>query len=263
MHRSLNPIDRFPGDEEELKVVWQERKEIKEASVAEETESLVKASEITPEIAMKLESKKNRTEAEGQQLQKHQIKHRYGVSEVTKELVEADAKKLNQTMRLQFWLTVGRIYVERADRDRLDKMKERNHGSLFIPDVNKVTNITRVKLLEMCNLDRFLEEGKEWCNHSPELIEVSAIVFKDLVHFNQVLRCGIAIADSPITVVQKILKQINQRLPYLRNERDGKKRLRIFGAAQSRFEGLELEETQMLAKWLKQCQEKFDTPEVA
>ncbi len=101
-------------------------------------------------------------------------------------------------------------------------MKERNGGSLFIPDVNKITNIARVKLLEMCNLDRFLEEGKEWCNHSPELLEVSALVFKDLVHFNQVLRCGIAISDSPITVVQKILKQINQRLPYLRNERDGK-----------------------------------------
>ena len=112
-------------------------------------------------------------------------------------------------------------------------------------------------------LDRFLEEGKEWCNPSPELLEVSALVFKDLVHFNQVLRCGIAIADSPITVVQKILKQINQRLPYLRNERDGKKRLRIYGAASSRFEGLEREEEQMLAKWLKQCQEKFDISEVA
>ncbi|MDJ0532369.1 MAG: hypothetical protein QNJ70_07705 [Xenococcaceae cyanobacterium MO_207.B15] len=48
-----------------------------------------------------------------------------------------------------------------------------------------------------------------------------------MARFNQVLGCGIAITDSPITVVQKILKQINQRLPYLRNQRDGKKRLRI------------------------------------
>ncbi len=142
-------------------------------------------------------------------------------------------------------------------------MKERNGGSLFIPDVNKITNIARVKLLEMCNLDRFLEEGKEWCNHSPELIELSTFVLKDLVRFNQVLRCGIAVTDSPITILQKILKQINQRLPYLRNERDGKKRLRIYGAAKSRFENLEQEEEQMLNRWLKQCQEKFDTPQVA
>ncbi len=53
---------------EELKAVWQERKEIKEASVAEETESLVKADEITPEHAMKLESKKELTVPEEQQL---------------------------------------------------------------------------------------------------------------------------------------------------------------------------------------------------
>ncbi len=256
-----NVIDRFPGDEEELEKVWEERKEIREASIAEETESLVKAEEITSEEAEKLESKKEITEVETQKLKKHQIKQTYGVETVTKELVEADAKNLQQTMRLRFWLKDGRKYVVRADRDRLEKLKERGGGNLFIPDVNKVTNITRVKLLEMCQLDRFLEG--EWNNQSPELIEVSAIVFRDLVHFNQVLRCGIAVTDSPITILQKILKQINYRLPYLRNERDGKKRLRIYGAAESRFENLEQEETQMLAKWLKQCQEKFDSPEVA
>ncbi len=59
-------------------------------------------------------------------------------------------------------------------------------------------------------------------------------------------------------MIEKILKQINQRLPYLRNERDGDKRLRIYGAAQSRFEKLEPQEEQMFGKWLAQCQEKFD-----
>ncbi len=86
--------------------------------MAEETESLVNAKEITPEHAMKLESKKNITEVEGRQLQKHQIKHRYGVEKVTKELVEADAKNLHSTMRLRFWLKDGRQYVVRADRDQ-------------------------------------------------------------------------------------------------------------------------------------------------
>ena len=189
--------------------------------MAEETESLVKADEITPEHAMKLESKKELTVPEEQQLKKHQLKQTYGVEKVTKELVEADAKNLHSTMKMRFWWKTGRKYVVRADRDRLEKLKERSGGSLFIPDVNKITNIARVKLLETCKLDQFLEEGKEWCNHSPELIELSKFVLKDLVRFNQVLRCGIAvsfagsrseIADSPITVLQKILKQINQRL---------------------------------------------------
>ena len=77
------------------------------------------------------------------------------------------------------------------------------------------------------------------------------------------LGCGIAITDSPITVLQKILKRINLRLPYLRNERDGEKRLRIYGGAKSRFESLEHQEEKMFGHWLKQCQDKFDVPEAA
>ncbi len=112
--------------------------------------------------------------------------------------------------------------AKRSLRDRayLKKMQEQNHGNFFVPDVNKVLKIDKVRLLEFCNIKQFLEPGKEWCNKSLELIKLSKTVFGDLARFNQVLGCGIAITDSPITVVEKILKKINQRLPYLRNERD-------------------------------------------
>ena len=115
----------------------------------------------------------------------------------------------------------------------------------------------------MCKLDKFLQEGSEWSNKSPELIKLQDFVFKDLARFNQVLGCGIAITDSPITVVQKILKQINQRLPYLRNLRDGEKRLRIYGAGKSKLDVLSQHEERLFAKWLDQCKSKFDVPEVA
>ncbi len=103
--------------------------------------------------------------------------------------------------------------------------------------------------------------GSEWSNKSPELIKLQDFVFKDLARFNQVLGCGIAITDSPITVVQKILKQINQRLPYLRNQRDGEKRLRIYGAAKSKLDVLSQHEERLFSKWLEQCKVKFDVVE--
>ncbi|MDJ0648142.1 MAG: hypothetical protein QNJ60_05490 [Xenococcaceae cyanobacterium MO_188.B19] len=84
-----------------------------------------------------------------------------------------------------------------------------------------------------------------------------------MARFNQILGCGIAINDSPITVVEKILKKINQRLPYLRNERDGDKRLRIYGAAKSKLDVLSDKEVTLFGRWLNQCKAKFDTPEVA
>ncbi len=210
-----------------------------------------------------MENKGNLREVEEKQLNKHQIKQRYGVEEVTEELVEADSKKLYSGLKLRFWLTDGRRYVEDNDRLILEKMKERNQGSFFIPDMNKKLNVTKIKLLELCNLDKYLQEGSEWSNKSPELIKLQEFVFKDLARFNQVLGCGIAITDSPITVVQKILKQINQRLPYLRNLRDGEKRLRIYGAATSKLDVLSHQENQLFAKWLDQCKSKFDVPEAA
>ena len=259
-----NIIDHYPdGEGEEVKAVWEERKEVRAESIKEGLQAVVNSQDLTPEQALKLASRQDRSEAEGQQLQKHQLKQKYGVEEVTEELVEADSKKLYPTMKLRFWLTMGRKYVEKSDRAKLEKIKERNDGSFFIPDVNKVLQTPKVRLLEMLNLDKFLEEGKEWSNKSPEVIDLSKFVFQDVGRFNQILGCGIAITDSPITVLQKSLKQINQRLPYLRNERDGDKRLRIYGAAKSRFEKLESQEEQMFGKWLAQCQEKFDVPVAA
>ena len=142
-------------------------------------------------------------------------------------------------------------------------MQEQNHGSFFVPDVNKVLKIDKIRLLEFCNIKQFLEPGKEWCNKSLELIKLSDLVFKHLTRFNQILACGIAITDSPITVVEKILKKINQQLPYLRNERDGDKRLRIYGSAKSKLDVLSDKEATLFNRWLDQCKAKFDTPDVA
>ena len=247
----------------QLTQIWEERKEIKQSSVKEDNIETANAKDLTLEEAATLKNKGNLRELEEKQLKKHQIKQRYGVSEVTEELVEADSKKLYPGLKLRFWLTDGRDYVEKSDRHTLETMKQRNGGSFFIPDLNKKLNVTKIKLLELCKLDQFLKEGSEWSNKSPELIELQDFVFKDLARFNQVLGCGIAITDSPITVIQKILKQINQRLPYLRNCRDGEKRLRIYGAANSKLDVLSQHEDKLFAKWLDQCKSKFDVPEVA
>ncbi len=247
----------------QLTQIWEERKEIKKSSIKEDNLETVNAKDLTPSEAATLQNKGNLREVEEKQLKKHQIKQRYGVEEVTEELVEADSKKLYPGLKLRFWLTDGRDYVERSDRDILEKMKQRNGGSFFIPDLNKKLNVTKINLLELCKLDRFLQEGSEWSNKSPELIKLQEFVFGDLARFNQVLGCGIAITDSPITVIQKILKQINQRLPYLRNLRDGEKRLRVYGAGKSKLDVLSQHEERLFSKWLEQCKVKFDVVEAA
>jgi hypothetical protein len=242
---------------EKSKLAWQERRKIQDDSQKDEVKLICQAPDLTHSEAQKIERSPTRTRTQSAAFAKHQIKQRYGVESVSCELVEAaERQKLYPALRLRFWLTVGRGYLEDSDRTLVEKQKESNHGSLFLPDLNNSCSITKVKFLELLDskvnfLERINQLGGEWSNKSPLLIELKNFVLKDLVRCNQVLRCGIAKTDSPITVAQKILKVIGMKLPSLRNERDGKKRLRIYGAGISKFGELHHLENQILDNWLK------------
>lgn len=253
--------DIFPPDDDgELQAIWQERKAIKAKSIESENHAISEAEDLSHAEAQRLETRKNLNKKEQQQLQKHQIMQKYHLGEITPELVAANRKKFYSHLQLRFWLTIGREYLESRDRASLAQVRENNRGEFFIPDFNAKNYVVKVKVLEMLDLERFLEPNTEWNNKSIELIQLRDFVLKDLARFNQVLGCGVAITDSPIMVLQKILKQIGQKLPYLRNERDSKKRLRIYGAAESRY-GLSALEESISESWLALFAQKYTAVE--
>ena len=257
-----NVIERLPsGDKKALKQVWTERKEIKEQSVKQALALTASAEDLTKEEAEKLERKRDLTENQQAQLDKFNLKQKYGVEQVDPDLIEADSKRLYPALRLKFWLTMGRQYVEQSDRATLEEMTNRSRGQFFLPDFNKKTKITKVKLLEMLRLERFTRPGTQWHNKSPELIELFEFVLKDLMRFNQILGCGIAKTDSPIVVLQKLLALLGEKLVCLRKIRDGEKRLRIYGNVVSKLALSHHQETEIFEYWLALCQKKFDTPE--
>lgn len=257
-----NLIFRSPdGDKNKLKQAWQERKEIKQESVKVAIAFKASAENITQEEAEELSTKRELTNNQQAQLDKFNLKQKYGVEEVSPVLIEADEKRMYPALRLKFWLTAGRKYVEDSDRATLEEMKKRSGGQFFIPDFNKRTIVIKIKLLEMLRLERFTQEGTEWHNQSTELIELKEFILKDLVRFNQILRCGIAKTDSPIVVLQKLLAMRGEKLVCLRKIKDGEKRLRIYGAATSRFTLSPKDEEKIFKHWFDKCQKKFDTPE--
>ena len=244
-----NLIHHYPGRSEDLSSIWEQRKAIKEESIQEDNKAISNAADLDKAIADGMKKKKNLTKKQQDQLYKFQIKEKYSVEEVLPKLIEADQKKYYPALKLRFWLTLGRPHLEAHDKEQIEKHQESNNGAIFIPDLNKSLTITKVKLLELLDLSRFLEPDLEWTNKSPELIELKDFVLKDLVRFNQILKKGIAATDSPITVLQKILSAIALKMPYLRNERDGRKRLRVYGSPVSKF-NLEKIEAAILQSWL-------------
>ena len=239
--------------------VWSERKEIKKKSVREQNNAIASAKDLTKEQAQDLDRKRNRTSTEECQLTKYNIKQKYSVSEVSPDLVAAD-DKFYSAMQLRFFLTRGRKYLEVRDREIVEEQLERNQNKFFIPDINSNTKISQIKLLELLTpyLEKTQQPGTEWHNKSPELIELKEFVLRDLIRFNQILRCGISATSSPIDVAQKIHKVIGLRLPELRNERDGEKRLRIYGAAESKFSELHHLEPEILNAWEEKAKLKYD-----
>ena len=253
-----NIIEHLPSaDKKALKQVWSERKEIREKSVKQAISLKASAQDLTKEEAEKLERRRDLTENQQAQLAKYNLKQKYGVETVSEQLIEADSKRLYPALRLKFWLTVGRPYVEKSDLSTLEEMKKRSGGQFFLPDFNRKTNITKVRLLEMLRLERFTQPGTEWHNKFFELIQLKEFVLKDLVRLNQILGCGIAQTDSPIVVLQKLLAQLGEKLVCLRKIRDGQKRLRIYGHAISKFALSHQQEKEIYAHWFSACQKKF------
>ena len=234
---------------------WQLRKQVREESKMEEYQSLTPVRLISEVEAKRIEKSGEKTERQNRELRKYTIASKYAVEEkdITPELVEADSLGLYPALRLRFWLSIGRGLLKQKDRKQIKAHKERNQGQIFAPDLNREVNIVKVKLLEdpKLNLKQFLKPGKEWSNKSLKLRRIKEYVIGYLVHFNQVLKCGIHKDDSPITVIQKILKKVGYKLEYLRNERDGKKkRLRVYGAAISKFSAVQHLEKSILQGWL-------------
>lgn len=250
-----NIIHHWDDKDPLLEEVWQERKAIKEEAVVEEDRVILQSQDLTHAEAESLQQRKDLTRQEQYRLHKYQLAQKYFLSEINQKLIAADRKRFYSCLQLRFWLGIGRPFLERRDCVLWQDMFERN-GKVFLPDFNQQTYITPVKLLEMLDLQRFARPETQWSNKSPELIDLSNFVKKDLVRFNQILGCGVAIGDSPIVVLQKVQKKLGMRSPYLRNERDGKKRLRIYGAAESRFELDDLEK-QISFSWLAYFTRKF------
>ena len=233
----------------------EQRSYIKRDLEQKEYNFIARVPDIDKNVARKLEGRRELNNIQSAMLQKHNIKEKYGTATVKPELVEADQKSLYPKLRLRFWLGLGREFVEQNDRRELEEMKNQNGGKFFIPDLNRRTNIAKVKVLELkqLNLQRFTAKDTEWSNKSPELVELKDFVNKHLERINLVLKAGISKKDSPITVLQKLLAIQGKKLVKIRQIRDKNEpsgRLRIYGKCCSNFGLSEAEENAILDYWL-------------
>ena len=183
-----------------------------------------------------LANQKAQTESERIQYRKGNLERRYGGVEITPEMVKNDDKGMYGQLRLHYYLTVGKAFLEKRDRKVTEKMIERGSGDVWRPDFNRDVKTGQVKTLENIGI-HVLMKNKEWSQDDPELRTLYEQWITPANQWAIKALLGIKIHErmTPIQAAQLILGKIGKHLPYLGRFGSRGDRQRIYGTAVSKF----------------------------
>ncbi len=229
------------------KDVKESLKTTSEELLGKERQQIANSPDITSEENEKLKAKRTKTKKEQYIERKHLLQNIYGL-EVTPQLVAKDDKGWHPQLKLYYYLTAGRKFLEMEDVKSLDAQKKRCNGAVWMPDFNKNQLSTPVCVLNHLKLTQFLSErDRGWRAEDPELIELADFALKNRLKIKGALGVWIGDKDTPIAIANKLLKIIGYKLPCIKREQIGQLRVRVYGSAKPIHEGYE----EVFEQWLE------------
>jgi len=213
-----------------------------------ECEAIAFAPDLSDKEAEKLSEKKNKTAGEVYQQRKHFLKQRYHV-EVTPELVAKDDDKWYPQIRLHYYLTVGKQFVESRDRTLIQTAIETKET--WLPTLAQSTIGVAVEMLEKLGIHKLMNPNESYHKGHPELKQIAEVAKKNRWQIKAGLGITVNEKDSPIAIAQLLLGKIGQRLTYLG-------RLGSRGSRERTYEFAETEDDRMMVftQWLKRDTER-------
>ncbi len=175
----------------------------------------VDISEMTPTKYEALQQQRAKTKTERYQQRKYGMEQKYGV-EVTANLITKDDEGYYPQLRLHYFLTVGKQFLNNRDRKAGEKILETN--SAWLPDFNKGQLGLTVAALEKLGLLEFIAAGELRGTDEP-LVKMAEAALSVKWQMKTVLKIGLNDKDGPIVILRQLLKKIGLRLEYL--SRDG------------------------------------------
>jgi hypothetical protein len=175
-----------------------------------------------------LSKKKTKTKPERLQERKFTRNLKYGV-DVTTDLILKDDNGWYPQLQLHYYSTVGRKHLNSRDRRRADSQRAAGSGAVWKIDFNRSQLSSKVMLIEGLEVLELLRPGREYRNTDADLVE-----FSDNAKFNVAnIRAGLGLSihqdDTPIRVLQKLLKKLGIKLHCLRREGSKGNRVRVYG----------------------------------
>ncbi|EAZ88252.1 plasmid replication protein, CyRepA1 family [Crocosphaera chwakensis] len=154
-----------------------------------------------------LSRRQNRTREDRARLEKTYICRKYNVEDVSPELVALESTGVYSGLRLHYYLTVGRPYLSRKERHRLEKFLTEGQGCLFSPDFNRFNYAQKIYLLDFLAVLPLLH--KTQVHQDDPDIQRLAHKSKQYAHIiRDVFHITIKLDDAPMVIYKKLLKPL-------------------------------------------------------
>ena len=202
--------------------------ETKKSNQIAEARAVEAEIDTTPTEFEQLQQKKAKTQSERYRERKHQLQLRYGI-DVNAALVLKDDDGWYASIRLYYYLTLGRQFLKQRDYKRLHETYEKGGGAVWLPDLNRSQISVAIAVLENLGIMELLTPNREWRSTDEVLVRMAMLAIAHAWDIKAALNITISEKDTPIAIAQKLLRKIGVKLDYLRREGSDGNRVRVYG----------------------------------
>ena len=201
----------------------------------------ISASESIPDEKYKaLEKQQSKTKKERLEYRKGFLERRYLVA-VTPGMVKKDDEGWHSKIRLHYYLSQGRKFLEERDLKVASNAVLAGDGDVFLPDINSKLLGTKIAGLERLGIDSLilgLGDYQEFHSDHPLVVEIFNRCRDNARWIKLALGLNVSAIENSIETCQYLLKNLlGLKLPRLRREKlkDGRRRW-VYGCAAADFE---------------------------
>jgi hypothetical protein len=202
--------------------------ETKKSNQIAEAQAVEASAPSTNSEFEQLQQKKAKTKSERYRERKHQLQLRYGI-DVNAALVLKDDDGWYASIKLHYYLTLGRQFLNGRDCKRLQDLFEKGGGAVWLPDLNLRQISVAIATLENLGVMDLLTPNREWRSTDEVLVRMAMLAIAHAWDIKAALNITISEKDTPIAIAQKLLRKIGVKLDYLRREGSDGERVRVYG----------------------------------
>ena len=201
---------------------------VRDQNYQAECQNISQATELSHLQYQILQNQVVKTPIERRAKRKYELKLQYGIP-ITPDLVMKDDRGWYNQLRIHYFLTVGRPYLEGRDALTARRLIEQGEGSIFVPDFNQSQLGAVIGTLELLGVPALINNCKrELRNTDKDLQKITEIALRDRAAIKSILRIGLAKNSSPIINIRRFLDLIGYRLNCICSERKERKRIRVY-----------------------------------